>query len=322
MKAIRVQKTGGREVLEYTEVPEPRPAHGQVLVAMDYAGVNFFDVYQRVGLYPLAVPFTLGTEGAGSVIAVGPEVSDFHEGDRVAFQGVQGAYAERAPVPAQQLIRLPEAVSTRTAAAFILQGLTAHYLATSTYALKAGDTALVHAAAGGVGLLLCQIAKLRGAKVIGTVSTEEKAVLARKAGADHVILYTQQDFAAETRRLTGNRGVEVVYDSVGRTTFDHSLNCLAPRGLLALFGASSGPVAPFNPQVLNQKGSLYLTRPTLANYVATRSELLSRAGELFDWLREKKLSVRIDRELPLKDVAEAHRALESRETTGKVLLKT
>jgi len=322
MKAIRVQKPGGREVLEYTDVPEPRPERGQVLVAIDYAGVNFYDVYQRVGLYPLAVPFTLGTEAAGSVIAVGPEVSDFHDGDRVAFQGVQGAYAERAVVAAQQLIRLPEAVSTRTAAAFILQGLTAHYLATSTYALKAGDTALVHAAAGGVGLLLCQIAKLRGAKVIGTVSTEEKAVLARKAGADHVILYTQQDFAAETKRLTGNRGVEVVYDSVGRTTFDHSLNCLAPRGLLALFGASSGPVAPFNPQVLNQKGSLYLTRPTLANYVATRSELLSRAGELFDWLREKKLSVRIDRELPLKDVAEAHRALESRETTGKVLLKT
>jgi len=302
-------------------VPEPRPERGQALVAIEYAGVNFYDVYQRVGLYPVAAPFTLGTEAAGRVVAVGADVSDFRDGDRVAFQGVQGTYAERAVVAADRLIRLPEAVSTRTAAAFILQGLTAHYLATSTYVLKAGDTAVVHAAAGGVGLLLCQIAKLRGAKVIGTVSTAEKAELARKAGADHVILYTQQDFAVETKRLTGNRGVEVVYDSVGRTTFDQGLNCLAPRGLMALFGQSSGPVPPVNPQLLNQKGSLYLTRPTLANYVATRAELLSRAGELFDWLRDKKLSVRIDREVPLQDVAEAHRALESRETTGKVILK-
>jgi len=321
MKAIRVQKPGGRDVLQYTDVPEPRPERGQVLVGIDYAGVNFFDVYQREGLYPIAMPFTPGTEAAGRVIAVGPEVSDFRAGDRVAYQGVGGAYAQQALVPADRLIRLPEAVSTRTAAALILQGLTAHYLATSTYALKAGDTALVHAAAGGVGLLLCQIAKLRGAQVIGTVSTAEKAALARGAGADHVILYTQQDFAAETRRLTGNRGVEVVYDSVGRTTFEHSLDCLAPRGLLALFGQSSGPVPPFNPQVLNQKGSLYLTRPTLANYAATRAELLSRAEDLFGWLREKKLSVRVDREVPLKDVAEAQRVLENRETTGKVLLK-
>jgi NADPH:quinone reductase len=321
MKAIRVQKPGGREVLEYADVPEPRPDGGQVLVAIGFAGVNFFDVYQREGLYPIAMPFTPGTEAAGRVIAVGPGVSDFHVGDRVAYQGVGGAYAQQAVVPADRLIRLPDAVSTRTAAALILQGLTAHYLATSTYALKGGDTALVHAAAGGVGLLLCQIAKLRGARVIGTVSTEEKAVLAREAGADHVILYTQQDFAAETRRLTDNHGVQVVYDSVGRTTFENSLNCLAPRGLLALFGQSSGPVPPFSPQVLNQKGSLYLTRPTLANYAATRAELLSRAEELFGWLREKKLSVRVDREVALKDVAEAHRALESRETTGKVLLK-
>jgi len=321
MKAIRVATAGGGEVLNYTDVPDPRAERGHVVIAIEYAGVNFYDVYQRVGLYPIAAPFTLGTEAAGRVIAVGADVSDFRDGDRVAFQGVQGTYAERTVVAADRLIRLPEAVSTRTAAAFILQGLTAHYLATSTYILKAGDTAVVHAAAGGVGLLLCQIAKLRGAKVIGTVSTEEKAELARKAGADHVILYTQQDFAVETKRLTGNRGVEVVYDSVGRTTFDQGLNCLAPRGLMALFGQSSGPVPPVNPQLLNQKGSLYLTRPTLANYVATRAELLSRAGELFDWLRDKKLSVRIDRELPLKDVAEAHRALESRETTGKVILK-
>lgn len=321
MKAIRVLKPGGREVLSYAEVPDPRPERGQALVALEFAGINFIDVYQREGMYPIAVPFTLGTEAAGTVIAVAADVSDLKAGDRVAYQGVQGAYAHRTVAPADRLVKLPDTVSTRTAAALMLQGLTAHYLATSTYSLKSGDTALVHAAAGGVGLLLTQIAKLRGAKVIGTVSTEAKAALAREAGADHVILYTQQDFAAETQRLTDNRGVQVVYDSVGRTTFDQSLNCLAARGLLVLFGASSGAVPPFNPQVLNQKGSLYLTRPTLANYVATRSELLQRAGELFDWLRDKKLSVRVDREVALKDVAEAHRALESRETTGKVLLK-
>ena len=321
MKAIRVLKPGGREALRYMDVPDPRPERGQVLVALEFAGVNFFDVYQRAGTYPIPVPFTLGTEAAGIVVAVGSDVSDLKCGDRVAYQGVQGAYAQRTVAPADRLVRLPDTVSTRTAAALMLQGLTAHYLSTSTYSLKAGDTALVHAAAGGVGLLLCQIAKLRGAKVIGTVSTEDKAALARGAGADHVILYTQQDFVAETRRLTDNRGVEVVYDSVGRTTFDQSLSCLAPRGLLALFGQSSGAVPPFNPQVLNQKGSLYLTRPTLAHYVATRAELLRRAGELFDWLGAGKLSVRVDREVPLKDVAEAHRALESRETTGKVLLK-
>jgi NADPH2:quinone reductase len=321
MKAIRVAKPGGREALNYTDVPDPRPERGEVLIAIEFAGVNFFDVYQREGVYPVPLPFTLGNEAAGKVVAVGADVSEFKMGDRVAYQGVPGAYAQRVVAPADRLVRLPDAVATRTAAALMLQGLTAHYLSSSTYALKAGDTALVHAAAGGVGLLLCQMAKLRGAKVIGTVSTEAKAALAREAGADHVILYTQRDFVAETKRFTGNRGVEVVYDSVGRTTFDQSLNCLAPRGLMALFGASSGAVPPFNPQVLNQKGSLYLTRPTLAHYVATRAELLRRAGELFEWLADKKLSVRVDREVPLKDVAEAHRALESRETTGKVLLK-
>src|SRR5450631_941373 len=321
MKAIRVVRPGGREALRYMEVPDPRPGRGQVLVALEFAGANFFDVYQRAGTYPISVPFTLGTEAAGIVVAVGSDVSDCKSGDRVAYQGVQGAYAERTVAPADRLVRLPDSVSTRTAAAVMLQGLTAHYLSTSTYSLKAGDTALVHAAAGGVGLLLCQIAKLRGAKVIGTVSTEDKAALARGAGADHVILYTQQDFVAQTKRLTGNRGVNVVYDSVGRTTFDGGLNCLAPRGLLVLFGQSSGQVPPFNPQVLNQKGSLYLTRPTLAHYVATRAELLRRVEELFNWLRGDKLSVRVDREVPLRDVAEAHRALESRETTGKVILK-
>jgi NADPH:quinone reductase len=308
MKAIRVERAGGRETLRFTDVPDVRPEGNQVLVAIEFAGVNYYDVYQREGLYPTAMPYTPGTEAAGTVAAIGPEVRDFRVGDRVAYQGAQGAYAERAVVPVDLLIRLPDSVSTRDAAALILQGLTAHYLATSTYALKAGDLALVHAAAGGVGLLLCQIAKLRGARVIGTVSTESKARLARQAGA-------------ETKRLTENRGVDVVYDSVGRTTFDHSLDCLAPRGLLALFGQSSGPVPAFNPQILNQKGSLYLTRPTLGHYVATRAELLRRAGELFDWLRDGKLAVRIDREIALKDTAEAHRALESRETTGKVLLK-
>jgi NADPH2:quinone reductase len=321
MKAIRVAKAGGRETLSYTDMPDPHAQRGQVLVAIEYAGVNFFDVYQREGMYPVPVPFTLGTEAAGTLVAVGADVSDLKVGDRVAYEGVQGAYAQLAAVPADRLVKLPDSVPTRTAAALILQGLTAHYLSSSTYTLKAGDTALVHAAAGGVGLLLCQMAKLRGAKVIGTVSTDAKAVLAREAGADHVILYTKQDFVVETKRFTDNRGVEVVYDSVGRTTFDQSLNCLAPRGLMALFGASSGAVPPIDPQVLNQKGSLYLTRPTLANYVATRAELLRRVAELFAWLAEKKLSVRVDREVALKDVAEAHRALESRETTGKVLLK-
>jgi NADPH2:quinone reductase len=321
MKAIRVATAGGGEVLNYTDVPDPRPERGQVVVAIEYAGVNFYDVYQRDGHYPIAMPVTLGTEAAGRVVEVGADVGDFHIGDRVVYQGVQGAYAERAAVPADRLVQLPDSISTRIAAALFLQGLTAHYLATSTYPLKPGDTALVHAAAGGVGQLLCQIAKLRGAKVIGTAGTELKADLARKAGADHVILYTVQDFALETKRLTENRGVQVVYDSVGRSTFDQSLNCLAPRGLLALFGQSSGAVPPVNPQILNQKGSLYLTRPTLANYVGTRSELLERANQLFEWVRDNRLAVRIDREVALKDVAAGHRALENRETTGKVLLK-
>jgi NADPH:quinone reductase len=320
MKAIRVVRPGGRETLQLMALPEPRPERGQLLIAIEFAGVNFIDVYYRQGLYPVARPFTPGTEAAGTVIDVGADVNDFRVGDRVAYQGVMGAYAERAVVPADRVIRLPDNVSTRQAAALMLQGLTAHYLATSTYALKTSDTCLVHAAAGGVGLLLCQLAKLRGAQVIGTVSTERKAESARGAGADHLIQYTTQDFVAETRRLTGNHGVQVVYDSVGRVTFEQSLACLAPRGLMVLFGQSSGPVAPFNPQVLNQGGSLYLTRPTLAHYVATRPELLSRAGELFGLLGSDRLAVRIDRELPLKDVAEAHRALESRETMGKILL--
>jgi NADPH2:quinone reductase len=320
MKAIRIEKYGGREVLHYTDIPEPTPGKGQVLVKLEAAGVNFIDVYHRDGLYKLPTPFTLGTEGAGIVIETGPDVVDCQIGTRVAFQGVQGAYAEKIVVPADRLVAIPHSVSTHDAAALMLQGLTAHYLATSTYQLRVGDWCLIHAAAGGVGLLLCQVAKLHGAHIIGTTSTEQKASLARSAGADHIIRYTEQDFVTETKRLTDGRGVNVVYDSVGRTTFDQSLDCLAPRGMIVLFGQSSGPVSPFDPLRLSQKGSLYLTRPTLAYYVATRDELLRRTAELFDWLGSGKLSLRIDRKLPLAQAGEAHRALESRETTGKILL--
>ena len=302
-------------------MPELGPVKGQALVAIEFAGVNFIDVYQRTGLYPVATPCTPGLEAAGTIVGIGADSGEFRVGDRVAYQGVLGAYAERAVVPVDKLVRLPASVSTRDAAALMLQGITAHYLATSTYPLKATDTCLVHAAAGGVGLLLCQIAKQRGARVIGTVSTEEKAELVRQAGADHVILYTREDFAAESKRLTGNRGLNVVYDSVGHSTFDRSLDSLAPRGMLVLFGQSSGPVAPFDPQRLNQKGSLYLTRPALAHYVSSRDELLARTSQLFDWLSAGRLAVRIDRELPLAEAADAHRLLESRKTSGKVLLK-
>jgi len=321
MKAIRVERTGGRDSLTFTDIPDPAPAQGQVLVANEFAGVNYIDIYQREGQYALPTPFTIGLEAAGTVVRTGPEVADFRTGDRVAYHGTLGAYAERTIVPADRLVQLPNAVSTRDAAALMLQGLTAHYLATSTYPLKAGETCLVHAAAGGVGLLLCQIAKLRGARVLGTVSTEQKAELARAAGADEVIRYTVQDFVGETRRFTSGHGVEVVYDSVGRTTFNRSLECLAPRGMLVLFGQSSGAVPPIDPQLLNQKGSLYLTRPALGHYVATRAELLARTRDLFDWFGDGDLRIRIDREVALKEVAEAHRALEGRETIGKILLK-
>lgn len=322
MKAIRIQTPGGREVMRLADdVPVPQPAAGQALVRIEAAGVNFIDVYRRSGQYKVPLPFTLGSEGAGVVEALGPGADGVRVGDRVAYEGTLGAYAEYAAVPADRLVVLPDGVTTRQGAALMLQGMTAHYLATSTYPLKAGDTCLVHAAAGGVGLLLCQIAsRHRGARVLGTVSTEEKAALARQAGAAATILYTRQDFAAEVKRITGGAGVQVVYDSVGRTTFDQSLDCLARRGLLALFGQSSGPVPPLDPQVLNQKGSLFLTRPTLAHYVATPAELRQRAGDLFDWVSRGELSVRIDAELPLADAAEAHRRLESRETTGKLLL--
>jgi NADPH2:quinone reductase len=321
VKAIRIHRLGGPEVLQYEDVPVPTAGQGEALVRVEAAGVNFIDVYRRTGLYKVELPHTLGQEGAGTVDAVGPGVTDVAIGDRVAFTDVPGAYAQYAVAPADRLIPIPPKVSNRQAAAVILQGLTAHYLALATYPLEPGDVCLVHAAAGGVGLLLCQIAKRRGARVIATVSTEAKAELARGAGADEVILYTRQDFAAEVKRLTGT-GVHVIYDSVGKTTFDKGLDCLHPRGMMVLCGQSSGPVPPVDPQILNKKGSLFLTRPTLFNYTATREELLARAGDVLGWVADGSLSVRIHREYPLADAASAQRALEGRETTGKVLLIT
>ena len=322
MRAVRVHETGGPEALRHEEIDVPAPGPGQALVRLDAAGVNFIDVYKRAGLYKVPLPATLGEEGAGTVVAVGDGVTDVRAGDRVAWASVLGAYAEHAVVPAARLVKLPEGVSTRDAAALMLQGMTAHYLATSTYPLAPGDRCLVHAAAGGVGLLLVQIAKKRGAFVIGTAGSDEKAELARAAGADEVVVYTRQDFAAETKRLTDGRGVQVVYDSVGKTTFLAGLDVVAPRGLMALFGQSSGPVAPIDPQLLNAKGSLFLTRPTLAHYTATPEELRGRAGELFAWVADGSLDVRVGAEFALGEAAEAHRALEGRRTTGKVLLRT
>lgn len=320
MKAIRVHSTGGPEVLKYEDVPDPVPSAGEAVVKLDAAGVNFIDINYRSGQYKATLPMISGVEGSGTVTAVGPNAKDVKVGDRVAYCGVSGSYAQLSAVPAERLVPVPREITTRQAAAAMLQGMTAQYLASSTYPLKPGDTCLVHAAAGGVGLLLCQIAKLRGARVFGTVSTEEKAKLAREAGADEVILYTRQDFEAEVKRLTASKGLQVVYDSVGETTFAKSLNCLAPRGMMVLFGQSSGPVKSVDPQVLNQKGSLFFTRPSLPHHTATRSELLARAGEVLGWISQGKLKLRISAEIPLKDAAEAHRQLESRKTTGKLLL--
>jgi len=320
VKAIRVHAKGGPEALRFEDVPDPRPEAGQAVVCVEAAGVNFIDVYHRTGLYKVALPATLGQEGAGTVLEVGPDVRDVAPGDRVAWASVLGSYAEQAVVPANRLVKLPDGVSAREGAAAMLQGMTAHYLATSTYPLKAGDACLVHAGAGGVGLLLTQIARLRGARVFTTVSTPEKAKLSREAGANETIDYTTQDFAAEVRRFTDGRGVQVVYDSVGKTTFEKGLTCLAPRGLMALFGQSSGSVAPFDPQELSKGGSLYLTRPTLGHYITTREELLARAGELLGWIREGRLKLRIAHEFPLAEAAAAHRDLEGRRTTGKILL--
>jgi len=320
MKAIRVNAPGGPEVLRYEDVAEPAPKAGEAVVKVDAAGINYIDVYQRSGQYKLALPLTLGLEAGGTVTAVGPNVAEVKVGDKVAYTGIPGAYAQYAVVPAARMVTLPAGLTTRQGAAAMLQGLTAHYLASSTYPLKSGDTCLVHAAAGGVGLLLCQIAKMRGARVIGTVSTEEKAKLAREAGASDVILYTKQDFEAEVKRLTDGKGLQVVYDSVGQTTFDKGFNCLAPRGTMALYGQSSGPIGPFDLGVLNAKGSLFVTRPSLNHHIITRADLLERSNELLGWIRDGKLKLRTEFEFPLKDAADAHRALEGRKTTGKVLL--
>ena len=320
MNSIRVHKTGGPEVLRIEELPDPVPGPGEMVVNIEAIGVNFIEIYQREGLYPLQRPFTPGAEAAGTVRALGSGVTEFRVGDRVVSQSMRGAYASRATVAADRAVKIPDGVSTKVAAACFLQGLTAHYLATSTYPLALGASCLVHAAAGGVGLLLCQIAKMRGAFVIGTASTEEKLELAREAGMDEGINYTTRDFVAEVKRITNDVGVAVVYDSVGRTTFEASLNALRRRGMLALFGQSSGPVPPFDPQILNRKGSLFLTRPTLNDYVATREELVQRSAELFGWIRDGKLKVRIGAEFPLVRAADAHRALAARKTTGKVVL--
>jgi len=320
MKAVRVHKCGGPEVLSYDDIPVPEPKTGEARVKIEAIGLNFIDVYQRIGLYPLPTPFTLGMEGAGVVDAVGEGVTEVKTGDRVAYAMVPGSYAEYAVVPAAKLAPLPSNVDAKTAAGLMLQGMTAHYLTRSTYPLKRGETALIHAAAGGVGLLLVQTAKIAGARVIGTVSTEAKAQLAKEAGAEEVILYTQADFLTEVKRLTDGRGVDVVYDSVGATTFDKSLDCLRPRGYLVLFGQSSGPVAPVNPGTLVSKGSLFLTRPSLAHYTLTRAELLERANDLFNWTATGKLKLRVERAYSLKDAAEAQRQLEARKTTGKVIL--
>jgi NADPH2:quinone reductase len=320
MKAIVVENCGGPESLVYRDTEKPSPKAGEALVKLEAVGLNYIDVYHRTGLYPLPRPFIPGMEAAGIVESIGEGVIEVSVGDRVAYAMQPGAYADYAAVQSWRLVKVPDGISAEQAAAAMLQGMTAHYLVTSTYGLKAGETALIHAAAGGVGLLLIQMVKNIGARAIGTVSTEAKAALAREAGADEIILYSDQDFEAETRRLTNGKGVQVVYDSVGHTTFLKSLNCLSPRGMLALFGQSSGPVAAFDPGLLAQKGSLFLTRPSLAAYAATREELLWRAGDLFNWINAGKLHLRIEKTFPLADAAEAHRQLEGRKTTGKVLL--
>jgi NADPH2:quinone reductase len=320
MHAIQITETGTADVLTYTELPQPVPGPGEVLIAVEASGVNFIDTYFREGRYPAKLPYILGQEAAGTIVALGPDVTTVQVGDRVAWCGVPHTYAEFAVAPAARLVPIPSAVTSAQAAAVILQGMTAHYLATSAYPIQPGDPVLIHAGAGGTGLLLTQIAKKRGAHVITTVSTEEKAALSRAAGADEVILYTQQDFPTEVKRITGGAGLPVVYDSVGKSTFEQSLTCLKPRGLLVLFGGASGAVPPFDLIRLSTMGSLYVTRPTLKDYVATRAELESRAHDLFAWLADGSLKLRIEYIYALKDAAQAHRDLESRKTTGKVLL--
>jgi NADPH2:quinone reductase len=319
MRAIQISKTGGPEVLDLVELPVPEPAAGQVLVEVEACGVNFIDTYLREGRYPVVLPFVPGQEAAGTVAALGVGVTGFAVGDRVAFNGTRGTYAEFVCAPAGEVLHIPTGMSTEDAAAVLLQGLTAHYLAHDTYKIQPGDTVLIHAGAGGVGLLLTQMAKRLGARVFTTVSTGEKAELSKAAGADEVILYTQSSFLDEVKRLTGGEGLPVVYDSVGKTTFDDSLKCLRARGVMALYGASSGAVPAMDPIRL-MAGSLYLTRPTLKDYVATRAELERRAAELFGWVASRELKVRIGHRYPLAEAQQAHRDLEGRRTTGKVLL--
>lgn len=322
MKAVHVREPGGPEKMEIAEVPVPEPGPGQALVRIAASGVNFIDIYFRSGLYKADLPVTLGSEAAGTIESIGPNVTYVAPGDRVAYAMVRGSYAQFAAVPETSLVKIPDAIDFESAAAAMLQGMTAHYLTHSTFPLTSGQTCLVHAAAGGAGRLTAQMAKMRGARVIGTVSTEEKAAVAAKAGVDHPIVYTAVDFEAEVKRITAGAGVDVVYDSVGKTTFEKSLACLRPRGMMVLFGQSSGPVAAFEPQILNTRGSIFLTRPSLAHYLLSREELLRRAGDVFSAIERGDLVLRIDRVFPLAEAAAAHRALESRATTGKLILKT
>jgi len=320
MKAIQVKQTGGPEAMELVDLPVPEPTANEAVVKLSASGVNFIDVYHREGRYKVPLPFTPGQEGAGVVTAIGTDVKSVKVGDRVAWSHLLGAYAEYEAVQAHRLVPIPDGVTDQQAAAAMLQGMTAHYLVHDTYPLKRGETALVHAAAGGVGALLVQMAHNIGARVIATVSTEEKARIARDAGADQIILYTQSDFEAETKRLTDGKGVDVIYDSVGKTTFEKGLNVIRPRGMMALFGGSSGAAPPFDPIILTQKGSLFLTRPSLVNYIATREELLARSGSVFGMMASGKLKVRIGHTYPLAEAQRAHRELEGRMTTGKLLL--
>lgn len=321
MRAVVVSEQGGPEVLEVVERETPEPGEGQVRVDVQAAGVNFIDIYQRSGTYPMTTPFIAGSEGAGTVSAVGPGVTDVATGDLVTWAMVPGSgYTEQALVPADRLVPVPEGVSAEQAAAVMLQGMTAHYLVESTFPAQEGQTALVHAAAGGVGLLLCQLLAAKGVRVIGTTSTPEKAELARAAGADEIVFYREQDLVAEVQRLTDGAGVQVVYDGVGASTFDAGLEVLAPRGMMVLFGGASGPVPPLDPQVLNQQGSLFLTRPTLANYIAEREELLQRAGDILGAVAQGRLDVRIGGRYPLAEAARAHEDLAAGGTTGKLLL--
>ena len=321
MKLIQISQTGGPEVMQYVDAPVPTPGPKQVLVKIAAIGVNFIDVYFRIGLYKADLPFTPGNEASGTVEAVGPEVTEVKPGDRVAYAMNRGSYAEYTVVPSATLVKLPDNVGFDTAAGAMLQGMTAHYLTHSSYPLKKGDTCLVHAAAGGAGRLVVQMAKMLGATVYGTAGTDEKAAIAKSAGADEVIVYTKQDFVSEVKRLTGTKGLDVIYDSVGASTFLKGLDLIRPRGMMVLFGQSSGAVAPFDPSLLNQKGSLFMTRPSLAHHCLTRDELLWRAGDVLGWIGSGKLELRIEKTYKLADAGQAHRDLESRKTAGKLLLE-